>query len=276
MSKHSTLCALLLCVLASWRENLSHAVEAKTQSENAKSFAIALLMKMSHLRRISPDKFENKRFLFRRIVLNSLKINPPADSNLSRCKKVMKKAGRATSLLSLVILLLCLPDIATAQSRQNSDMEFGPVVRAYLGYLKNEQEVVDDRVSRREITRNYYVRNSNRIRALRQVAMRIARETRNDYLPELEAVTPDEFHTIFEYPPRPGTFGTGQVLSNTFRFMGTVRSGELFYIFARLDPYEQADLIEHSQQGTATTTQAGNSAQHTGTATSRPRRVGSP
>ncbi|HMF54913.1 MAG TPA: hypothetical protein VK619_01020 [Pyrinomonadaceae bacterium] len=189
----------------------------------------------------------------------------------------MKKAGRAHSTLALVILLLCLPGIATAQSRQSSDAEFGPVVRAYLGYLKNEQEVVDDRVSRREVTRNYYVRNSNRIRALRQTAIRIARETRNDYLPELEAVTGDEFHTIFENPPRPGAFDVGQILGNTFRFIGTVRSGELFYIFARLDPYEQAELIEHEQQrGTVANPQAGNSAQHQGAATSRPRRVGSP
>ena len=39
-----------------------------------------------------------------------------------------------------------------------------------LGYLGNEQEVVDDRNSRREITAAYYRRNSNRIRALRTMA----------------------------------------------------------------------------------------------------------
>ncbi len=187
----------------------------------------------------------------------------------------MNKAERATILLALLILLLCLPGKAAAQSRQSEGAEFGPVVRAYLGYLKNEQEVVDDRISRREITRSYYVRNSNRIRALRQMALRIARDTHNDYLPELEAVTSDEFHTIFENPPRPGTFGTGQILYNTFRFLGTVRSRELFYIFARLDPYEQAELIEHGQQQeTGAVTATSNSAQHQ--STTRPRRVGSP
>ena len=30
----------------------------------------------------------------------------------------------------------------------------------------------------------------------------------------------------------------------TFRFLGSVRSGETFYVFARLDPYEQAELRE--------------------------------
>jgi len=124
------------------------------------------------------------------------------------------------------------------------DGEFGPVVRAYLGYLRNEQGVVDDRVSRREVNVAYYRRNSNRIRALRQMAMRIAEESQNDYLPELEAVAGDELTHLFERPPRSGTLKVGEVLQSTFRYLGSVRSGELFYMFARLDPYEQAELIE--------------------------------
>ncbi|HEV7746196.1 MAG TPA: hypothetical protein VGO56_14445 [Pyrinomonadaceae bacterium] len=122
--------------------------------------------------------------------------------------------------------------------------EFGPVVRAYLGYLRNEQEVVDDRASRREINAVYYRRNSNRIRALRQVATRIARETGNDYLPELEAVAADELRLLFERPPRSQTLRVGEVIETRFRFLGSVRSGDSFYIFARLDPYEQAELLQ--------------------------------
>jgi hypothetical protein len=36
------------------------------------------------------------------------------------------------------------------------------------------------------------------------------------------------------------------VVRNTFRFLGTVRSGDVFYLFARLDVYEQAELSEKS------------------------------
>lgn len=125
--------------------------------------------------------------------------------------------------------------------------EFGPVVSAYLGYLRNEQEVVDDRASRREINVAYYRRNSNRIRALRQMAVQIARETHNDYLPELEAVAGDELRLIFERPPRFETLKVGEVIQTTFRYLGVVRSGDLFYVFARLDPYEQADLLQKSK-----------------------------
>jgi hypothetical protein len=142
-------------------------------------------------------------------------------------------------------------ETARAQARQAEASEFGPVVRAYLGYLKNEQEVVDDRNSRHEISVSYYRRNSNRIRALRQTALRIARETRNDYLPELEAVAASEFGSLFENPPPPASLRVGKVFSNTFRFLGTVRAGEVFYVFARLDPYEQADLMEQEKSKTA-------------------------
>jgi hypothetical protein len=126
----------------------------------------------------------------------------------------------------------------------DGDSDFGPVMRAYLGYLRNEQEVVDDRASRREITRAYYRRNSNRIHALRQIATRLVSESGNDYIPELEAVASDELRTLFENPPRLAGLRSNQVLGNKFRFIAQVRAGEVFYVFARLDPYEQAALME--------------------------------
>jgi hypothetical protein len=153
----------------------------------------------------------------------------------------------------LVWSLLAFSNVQAGQgARAVSDDEFGPVVRAYLGYLKSEQEVVDDRVSRHEVSSNYYRRNSNRIKALRQMAIRLARESHNDYLPELEAVAGNEFRILFgSTPPQISTLKTGDVLRNTFRYLGIVRSGEPFYVFARLDPYEQAELQEKTVSKTA-------------------------
>jgi hypothetical protein len=146
---------------------------------------------------------------------------------------------------TLVLVLVCA---ASTSAFQSSDDEFGPVVRAYLGYLRNEQEVVDDRVSRHEVSPAYYRRNSNRIRALRQMAIRLARESHNDYLPELEAVAADELNLLFgNKPPQLARLKSGEVLRNTFRYLGVVRSGENFYVFSRLDPYEQAELREKAQ-----------------------------
>ena len=149
---------------------------------------------------------------------------------------------------SLLIAILCVTlgaNAILAQDRtEEAHLGFGPVVSAYLGYLQNEQEVVDDSVSRREISRAYYRRNSNRIRALREMAIRIARESKNDYLPELEAVAGDELGTLFEHPPNPLNLRVGEVLNYTLRFLGVVRTNETFYLFARLDPYEQTELRE--------------------------------
>lgn len=149
-------------------------------------------------------------------------------------------------LLAFLLVAFCaLTSVHARPVHQRSDDDFGPVVRAYLGYLKNEQEVVDDRVSRREVSSTYYRRNSNRIRALRQMAIKLARESHNDYLPELEAVSGEEMNLLFgSNPPQLASLKNGEIVRNTFRFLGVVRAGEAFYLFARLDPYEQAELNE--------------------------------
>lgn len=159
----------------------------------------------------------------------------------------MRKLYGNAFLMLILIIAPCAASALAQRAQQEDDSEFGPVVRAYLGYLRNEQDVVDDRNSRHEISAAYYRRNSNRIRALRQMAIRIARETENDYLPELEAVAANELGNLFERPPRPVNLRVGKVFNNTFRFLGTIRAGETFYVFARLDPYEQADLMRREK-----------------------------
>jgi hypothetical protein len=161
--------------------------------------------------------------------------------------EVGARGAAAARLLVCALLLGLAAGSARAQDAPVDEEEFGPVVRAYLGYLKAEEVVTDDRASRREVSPAYVRRNSNRVRALRQMAIRIARETKNDFLPELYAVARDELGTLFEVVPSPDTFSEGEVVENTFRYLGPVRAGELFYLFARLDIYEQAEVMK--QQG---------------------------
>lgn len=157
--------------------------------------------------------------------------------------------------------------------------EFGPNVQAYLGYLRNEQEVVDDRASRREIKRSYYIHNLNRINALRQMAIQIARATENDYLPELEAVSQNEFDQLFEVPlPKPSDFKVGEHFGYKVKFLGSIQArGEKFYLFARLDPYEQAELRKKEEKKPQVSTQTDGSTavpQHAiRSAGTRPRRT---
>ena len=193
----------------------------------------------------------------------------------------MRSVRRLKRFLALILWLLSAGADASAQRRQRAaapDAEFGPNVRAYLGYLRNEQEVVDDRASRREIDRRYYLHNLNRINALRQMAINIARESGNDYLPELEAVSLNEFDQLFDAPlPEVSELEPGLLLDYKYRFLGTVLTrGEKFYLFARLDPYEQAEMrkrggVTPQASGHAATTQQPNA-----DSTVRPRRVSEP
>jgi hypothetical protein len=189
--------------------------------------------------------------------------------------------GRLLRLLTLAFALCAASSVAFAQhtrrARPTGDEEFGPNVRAYLGYLRNEQEVVDDRASRREIRREYYVHNSNRIYALRQMALRIARESDNDYLPELEAVSQGEFGQLFETPPNPVDLQVGATLEYKFKFLGAVAArGERFYLFARLDPYEQAEERKKAEAGTQPNAHAATASPTATPSNARPRRVSAP
>ena len=194
----------------------------------------------------------------------------------------VEKSWKRRGACAVAACAFALSLVASAGAQElgaREDREFGPVVRAYLGYLRAEQEVTDARESRREVSASYVRRNSNRISALRRMAIQIARSTHNDYLPELYAVTRDELGTLFETPVNPNTFHAGEILNNTFRFLGTVRANEPFYLFARLDVYEQAELLKKAEDGrsrassTATPGTVGNAR---GEATTRPRRVGPP
>ena len=195
----------------------------------------------------------------------------------------MLRAEKVLPGLAAAALLLCAAcATAAAQGSRRAaaagDEEFGPIVRSYLSYLRDQQEVVDDRVSRREVDRKYYLHNSNRIRALREMAVRIARESENDFLPELEAVSSDEFDLLFEEPlPKPATLSEGQTLDFKFRYLGavTVRR-EKFYLFARLDPYEQAELRKKGEAAKPQGAPAAAAQPPEPEPASRPRRVGQP
>ncbi|MCA1591886.1 MAG: hypothetical protein LC754_04375 [Acidobacteria bacterium] len=184
------------------------------------------------------------------------------------------------AILIFMLCAACAVAVCGQKSRRarQDDARFGPAVRAYLAYLRNEQEVVDDRVSRREVNRAYYVRNSNRIRALREMATRIALENNNDYLPELEAVSLDEFDQLFDDPlPTPETLRTGETLNYQLRFLGTVAEGrEKFYLFARLDPYEQSELRKKERGKSQPGAPASPAQPSSIESATRPRRVVSP
>jgi hypothetical protein len=146
------------------------------------------------------------------------------------------------STMLAVFFVLFAHDAPFAQEtrpRQVIKSEFGPNVQAYLDYLKEELTVTDLRESQREVSPEYVRHNFNRVSALRQFAIKIARETETDFIPEMEAVTLREFRTLFsDAPPKIADLRAGETYAG-YRYLGAVRNRETFYIFARLDPFEE-------------------------------------
>jgi hypothetical protein len=158
-----------------------------------------------------------------------------------------------TKILVFAVLLL-VSTAASAQRAQTAKkpaaVEFGPNVRAYLEYLKAETTVTDDRASQHEVSPAFFRRNFNRVNALRQFVLKFARETKLDFVPEVTAVTSEEFHLIFDQnPPKPVSLRVGETYS-VRRYLGSVRHVETFYIFARLDPFEEEALRKTDSNST--------------------------
>ena len=149
---------------------------------------------------------------------------------------------RLVSKISVVLILLLIPILISAQTakaRKPAARKFGPNVQAYLDYLKAELTVTDLPASRREVDPEYVRHNFNRVSALRQFAMRLAGESEVDYVPEMEAVVEREFRLLFpDDQPAATDLKPGEIYSS-YRYLGTARNRETFYIFARLDPFEE-------------------------------------
>ncbi|MBC7795484.1 MAG: hypothetical protein H7Z37_01265 [Pyrinomonadaceae bacterium] len=136
-----------------------------------------------------------------------------------------------------------------------TNSEFGPNVQSYLDYLKQELTVTDLRESQREVRRSYIQHNYNRVNALRQFAIKLARKTDNDFMPELDAVTQKEFPTLFTgEQPRIADLRENEIYDSVYRYLGTSKSTETFYIFARLNPFEEQAVRETQQNKDVTST----------------------
>ena len=168
---------------------------------------------------------------------------------------------RLVSKISVVLILLLIPisiSAQTAKPRKPVARKFGPNVQAYLDYLQSELTVTDLPASRREIDPEYVRHNYNRVSALRQFAIRLAGESEVDYVPEMEAVAEREFRLLFpDDQPATTDLKAGEIYSS-YRYLGTARYRETFYIFARLDPFE-----EEAQKATAQESQNAANARQT-------------
>jgi hypothetical protein len=135
---------------------------------------------------------------------------------------------RHVTLLLLAGLVLAGP----ASSYQN---RYGPEVRSFLSYVKQEEDELNFQIKRGEISRKGYVRAKTRFSILRQAVLDRVRKTREDRVPEFNVVTAEEVESLL-----PGGLESlkgarpGQKIGEKWGYVGSITRGERFYIVERL------------------------------------------
>lgn len=140
---------------------------------------------------------------------------------------------RIAYILMLAAMLQLSVSVVAAQSPKNS--EYGPEVKSFLDLMRHEEDELEFQIKRNEISRREYMLSKTRIAIHRQTVLDLARESGQDEVPDLYVVTAPEIEQIIEN----GTSALkgikrGDVIAEKWRYFGSVRRGETFYIFERL------------------------------------------
>jgi len=141
--------------------------------------------------------------------------------------------SRATQFFLLIPVLVTFTISIRAAARQTNG--YGPEVKSFLEYIRHEEDELEFQNRHREISRREYLLTKTRMAIHRQTVLNLVRESGEDSVPELHVVTAPEVDQLIE----DGTallknIQTGDVIKEKWRYLGSVRRGETFYIFERL------------------------------------------
>ena len=150
----------------------------------------------------------------------------------SSSKDAMNRS-RATQFFLLIPVLVTFTISIRAAARQTNG--YGPEVKSFLEYIRHEEDELEFQNRHREISRREYLLTKTRMAIHRQTVLNLVRESGEDSVPELHVVTAPEVDQLIE----DGTallknIQTGDVIKEKWRYLGSVRRGETFYIFERL------------------------------------------
>jgi hypothetical protein len=130
----------------------------------------------------------------------------------------------------LILLQLVTCPIHAAQSNG-----YGPEVKSFLDLMRHEEDELEYQIKHNEISRREYIRSKSRIAIHRETVLVLFRESGTDYVPELHVAAASELDQLIE----DGTslikgIKPGNVIKEKWRYLGSARRGETFYIFERL------------------------------------------
>jgi TonB family protein len=164
--------------------------------------------------------------------------------NLSRNKKVEKrqKGQRNFCLFCLFLPFLLSLHVygGIRMDAQKQRANYGPIVAAYLTGLAEELNELDFQLKHREISRSDYDRSKQRLILLRRYIERLAAQSREDQVPELQILADQELGMIgFDAKRNPGGLQVGDLFDSEWKILGIERGRIRFFVFQRLAPEER-------------------------------------
>ena len=131
--------------------------------------------------------------------------------------------------------LLILLQLVTCPIYAGQSNGYGPEVKSFLDLMRHEEDELEFQITHNEISRVEYTRSKSRIAIHRQTVLDLIKESGTDYVPELHVAAASELDQLIE----DGTslikgIKPGDVIKVKWRYLGSARRGETFYIFERL------------------------------------------
>jgi hypothetical protein len=137
--------------------------------------------------------------------------------------------------IAVQISLLILAQVVTCPGLLAQSNGYGPEVKSFLDLMRHEDDELEFQIKHNEISRREYLRSKSRIAIHRQTVLNLVKDSGTDYIPELHVAAASELDQLIE----DGTslikaIKPGDVIKQKWRYLGSVRRGESFYIFERL------------------------------------------
>lgn len=131
------------------------------------------------------------------------------------------------------LLLLSLFCASVAPALQLN--EYGPEVRSFLKFLRQEEEELDFQLKNKEISRREYILSRNRIAVLRRAVLDEVKRTGQDRVPDYYVVTPSEVEQLIPDGAKSlKGLKPGDLVDKKWRYVGSAFRGERFLIFERI------------------------------------------
>lgn len=134
--------------------------------------------------------------------------------------------------------------LAAPVSGQSKRPKYGPVVKAFLTGLDEEETELEFQIRHKEITRAVYDRTKRRLAVLRSYVERAAAKNSEDRLPELQVLADDELSILSpEADLNFDQLNVGAELGGRWRVVSIEHQRERFFVLEKLTPKELSRVV---------------------------------